>query len=317
MLFHGYDIVIIAFFALFIDRLVGEFPFIRHPVILIGDTIKAFEKYFYANSIQRGFILVTITGLLAVSAGLLIVLLLSNLPSFANLLITSVLASMLLAHRMLHDAVLALLQTDRPQDAVQMLVSRDTADLSESDCYKAGIESYAENLSDGVIAPLFYLLLFGLPGILLYKAINTLDSMVGYRTDRYERFGKASAKLDDIVNWLPARITALLLRVVNRKGKLWAFYQPGTLHDSPNAGHPITAMALNLNCQLGGDTVYFGELKKKAWFGEPDATKIITQAHVKQCLAHRSKIDALLYGLLGLTALVIFTLIPIFGNTHV
>lgn len=317
MLFHGYDIVIIAFFALFIDRLVGEFPFIRHPVILIGDAIKAFEKYFYANSIQRGFVLVIVIGMLAVLAGVLVLLLLKNLPDFFNILITSILASMLLAHRMLHDTVLTLLQTDRPQDAVQMLVSRDTAQLSESDCYKAGIESYAENLSDGVIAPLFYLLLFGVPGILLYKAINTLDSMVGYRTDRYERFGKASAKLDDIVNWLPARITALLLRVVNRKGELWAFYQQGKLHDSPNAGHPITAMALNLNCQLGGDTVYFGELKKKAWFGEPDATKTITPAHVKLCLAHRSKIDALLYGLLGLTALVVFTLIPLFGNTYV
>jgi adenosylcobinamide-phosphate synthase len=205
---------------------------------------------------------------------------------------------------MLHDSVLQLIQTDTPQIALSHLVSRDTQNLSPSDCYKAGIESYAENLSDGVIAPLFYLLLFGLPGIALYKAINTLDSMVGYRTERYEKFGKFSAKIDDLANWIPARITALLIMLVNLKWPLWGFYSQGKQHDSPNAGHPITAMALNINAQLGGDTYYFGQLKSKAFFGDINAPKEITPSHVAQCLKHRYRIDFLLYTLLIISIVI-------------
>ena len=310
MLFHGADILMIALLALLIDRVFGELPFIRHPVILMGDAIKGFENHFYAPNIRRGLYLLLFMAVLVLVIGVLITLLitklLANLSNEVNIILTAILASTLLAHRMLHDSVLRLLDTEHPQQALQMLVSRDTENLSQSDCYKAGIETYAENLSDGVIAPLFYLLLFGLPGILLYKAINTLDSMVGYRTEKYELYGKASAKLDDIVNWLPARITALLLRIVHFKSGIWAFYKQGQLHESPNAGHPITAMALNINCQLGGDTVYFGQLKKKAWFGRQDSPKNITRQHVMQSLAHRNKIDALLYSLLSVGIVLTF-----------
>jgi adenosylcobinamide-phosphate synthase len=298
MLFHGADILLIALLALLIDRKIGEFSKIRHPVILIGDAIKSFEKRFYQATVFRGALLtVFIVGLTAL-VGFAIQWLLSNLPGLVNLLITAILVSSLLAHKMLHDSVADLLKTDCPQQALKMLVSRDTDELSVSDCYKAGIESYAENLSDGVIAPLFYLLLFGLPGILIYKSINTLDSMVGYRTHRYEKFGKFSAKLDDIANWLPARITAMLIMLVNLRWKFWQFYQQGSLHDSPNAGHTITAMAMNIDCQLGGDTVYFGKLKRKAFFGNPQSTKLIQKHHVTSCLTHKNRIDFLLYAIL-------------------
>jgi len=295
MFFHGIDIVWIALIALIIDRIVGEFSQIRHPVIIIGDAIKGFEKRFYRPSIFRGATLTLVIVISSAIVGFAIQCALSNLPGLLTIVITGILASTLLAHRMLHDSVSNLLESDKPQQALQMLVSRDTEQLSVSDCYKAGIESYAENLSDGVIAPLFYLLLFGLPGILVYKAINTLDSMVGYRTKRYEKYGKASAKLDDIANWIPARLTATMIMLVNFKWKFWQFYKLGMLHDSPNAGHPITAMALNIKCQLGGDTVYFGKLKRKAFFGHPKSTKTITFQHVESCLKHRVRIDFLLY----------------------
>lgn len=304
MWFHGADILIIALLALLIDRVFGEFPFIRHPVILMGDAIKGFENRFYAPSIRRGLYLLLFMALLVLHIGVLITLLLANLPNAVNIILTAILASTLLAHRMLHDSVLQLLDSEHPQQALQMLVSRDTDNLSQSDCYKAGIETYAENLSDGVIAPLFYLLLFGLPGILFYKAINTLDSMVGYRTERYEKYGKISAKLDDIVNWLPARITALMIMLVNLKWPLWDFYKQGKLHDSPNAGHPITAMALNIQAQLGGDTAYFGQIKKKAFFGEPNSPKAIQAHHLKACLAHRNKIDFLLFNSLFIALII-------------
>ncbi|MEA2098718.1 MAG: adenosylcobinamide-phosphate synthase CbiB, partial [Campylobacterota bacterium] len=241
--------------------------FIKHPIIIIGDLISFFEKRFYKDSVLRGLLLLIF---MLVSVGLFSILLyqfLENLPIYFNIIISSFIASMFLAHRMLYDSVKDILTADDKKQAISMLVSRDTADMSDSDVYKASIETYAENLSDGVIAPLFYLLLFGLPGIILYKTINTLDSMVGYRNTKYENYGKVSAILDDIVNFIPSRITAILIMLLGKQKNIFAFYKDGKKHDSPNAGHPITAMALVVGVKLGGDTSYFGKIKKKAHFG--------------------------------------------------
>ncbi len=120
----------------------------------------------------------------------------------------SIIGSTTISTKMLHDSVKDIIQN--PQN-IKYLVSRDTKDMSLSDRYKSAIESYAENLSDGVIAPMLYLALFGIDGAFIYKGVNTLDSMVGYRTLKYEKFGKASAILDDILNYIPARVTALLI----------------------------------------------------------------------------------------------------------
>ena len=192
------------------------------------------------------------------------------LPELVRIILTSLLASVFVAHTMLRDEVRKIAEFESLEEkrcAVAMLVSRDTEDMSESDIYKAAIETYAENLSDGVVAPLFYLLLFGLPGIVIYKTINTLDSMIGYKNERYEQFGKAAAKLDDIANYIPARLTALLIMWRAKKRPFLDFFEDGSKHESPNAGLPITAMALALNIKLGGDTSYFGKIKKKARFG--------------------------------------------------
>jgi len=189
---------------------------------------------------------------------------------------------MFIAHRMLYDSVATIIDAPNKQELIAMLVSRDTKELSESDTYKAAIETYAENLSDGVVAPLFYLSLFGLVGIVLYKAVNTMDSMVGYRTTKYEKYGKVAARLDDILNYIPSRLTALLIMLLGREKNIFAFYKDGKKHDSPNAGHPITAMALVLGLKLGGDTSYFGKVKKKATFGV--GREIITAQDVKNAL---------------------------------
>jgi adenosylcobinamide-phosphate synthase len=194
------------------------------------------------------------------------------LPIYLNIIITSALASMFIAHNMLIESVKNVLQAEDKKTAISMLVSRDTEHMSESDIYKASIETYAENLSDGVIAPLFYLLFFGLFGIVIYKTVNTLDSMVGYRNERYENYGKAAALLDDLLNYIPSRITAVLIMLSSREARqmygVFGFYKDGSMHESPNAGHPITAMALVLGVKLGGDTYYFGKLKHKPHFGE-------------------------------------------------
>lgn len=306
MIWHGLDILIIAFLAYLIDRRFGEFKAIRHPVIIMGDIIKLYEKHLYQANFLRGAMLTLLLVSLATLTGLTITYGLTIMQNqlafwFGNLLsqiftivMFALISSMFFAHRLLHDTVHTLTTHSRPQQALKGLVSRDTVQLSDSDCYKAGIESYAENLSDGVIAPLFYFLLLGLPGVIAYKAINTLDSMIGYRIERYEQFGKFAARLDDVANWIPARITAVLIMLLNKQWAFWRFYQQGQLHDSPNAGHPITAMAFSIRRQLGGDTVYFGQLKKKAHFGRPNDPIELSTEDVLESLKTRTRVDILL-----------------------
>jgi len=259
--------ILITLFAYIIDRIFGEFRFIKHPVIFMGELITFFEKKFYKDSILRGFFLVLFVLAIVSIFAFSISEYLSLLPTPFSVFLSSFIASIFIAHNMLRESVLGVVDAKDKKHAISMLVSRDTQELSESDIYKAAIETYAENLSDGVVAPMFYLLLFGLPGIILYKAVNTMDSMVGYRNKKYENFGKVAARLDDIANYIPARLTALLIMLRAKQKNLFSFYPQGKFHDSPNAGHPITAMALALGVQLGGDTSYFGKVKKKAVFG--------------------------------------------------
>ena len=269
--------------AYLIDRVFGEFPFIRHPVVIMGDYIKWFEKKFYKDDVFRGFLL---TSTLITLVWLLVGLILSNIN---NTIILAIIASTTIASKMLHDAIKDIISNPKN---IKYLVSRDTEELSLSDINKSAIESYAENLSDGVIAPLFYLLLFGLEGAFVYKAINTLDSMVGYRNERYERFGKVSALLDDVANYIPSRITSLLIALLFFSKDALKFYAYGKKHESPNAGLPISAMALAIGVKLGGDTSYFGKVKKKAIFG--CGKKEIESREIKKALSFTFRFDILL-----------------------
>ncbi len=248
----------------------------------MGELISFFEKKFYNHSIIRGCLLVVFVLGVVEFLSIALYLSLEFFDPFLNILFSSLIASMFIAHKMLRDSVADILHVRNKKEAISMLVSRDTKDMSESDIYKAAIETYAENLSDGVIAPLFYLLLFNLPGIIIYKAINTMDSMVGYRNKKYEKFGKCAAKLDDIANFIPSRLTALLIMLLAKEKNIFAFYEDGKKHESPNAGHPITAMALVLHVKLGGSTSYFGKLKHKAHFGK--GRKNITKDDVQNAL---------------------------------
>lgn len=282
--------------AYMMDRIFGEFRFIRHPVVIMGDYIKWFEQKFYANSIFRGMLLTLSLLLLVFGLTAFVSWVLCHIHNvYIQLLLTSLIASTTIASKMLYDAVKDII--DNPH-YIKYLVSRDTENLSSSDINKAAIETYAENLSDGVIAPLFYLVLFGLEGAFLYKAINTLDSMVGYRNERYEKFGKFSARLDDVANYLPARLTALLIALLmGSKKALMKFYHYGKHHSSPNAGHPIAAMALAIGVRLGGDTSYFGKIKEKPYFGEGE--KEISVMHIQKALVFSRRLDILLLIFLG------------------
>ncbi len=290
-----------ALVAYLVDRIFGEFRCIRHPVVLMGDYIKYHEKHFYKDSIASGTLLtLSLTTITYLFVSLLLTTYsLLPIPSYLLPILYGIVASTAIASKMLHDAVKEII--DHPK-RIKYLVSRDTEHLSPSEINKAAVETYAENLSDGVIAPLFWLLLLGLPGIFVYKAVNTLDSMVGYRTPRYEKFGKASARLDDLLNYIPARLTAILILLLSPKlynsstsyPPLSTLIRQASRHDSPNAGYPITAMAWALDIRLGGPTRYFGKVKKKPYFGV--GRDEITTEDIRRALAFWRRVDAVVLG---------------------
>ncbi len=160
---------------------------------------------------------------------------------------------------------------DEGRKQVARIVGRDTSQLSAQEVRTAALETLAENLSDGVIAPLFWFALLGTPGMLAYKMVNTLDSMIGYRTERYKDFGCWAAHTDDVANYIPARLTALLMVIASGKLSLLNFvWKNGRKHASPNSGYPEAALAGILNCRFGGPHYYFGELFDKPFIGEND-----------------------------------------------
>lgn len=168
--------------------------------------------------------------------------------------------------RMVFEAADRSLDDGRRQ--VARIVGRDTAMLSDHEVRTAALETLAENLSDGVIAPLFWYALLGVPGMLAYKMVNTLDSMIGYRSERYRLFGTVAARIDDVANWLPARITALLMVIAAGRPGLIGFVRSfGPRHASPNSGYPEAALAGVLDCRFGGPHDYFGETVYKPYIG--------------------------------------------------
>lgn len=158
---------------------------------------------------------------------------------------------------------------DEGRKQVARIVGRDTSELSAQEVRTAALETLAENLSDGVIAPLFWLAIGGVPAMMAYKMVNTLDSMIGYRTERYKDFGCWAARIDDVANYIPARITALLMVIAAGKPQLLGFvWCNGRNHASPNSGYPEAALAGILECRFGGPHYYFGELFDKPYIGE-------------------------------------------------
>ena len=163
---------------------------------------------------------------------------------------------------------------------VARIVGRDTSELSAQEVRTAALETLAENLSDGVIAPLFWYALLGVPGMLAYKMVNTLDSMIGYRNERYKDFGCFAARLDDVANYLPARLTALLMILASKRISLIKFvWKYGNQHASPNSGYPEAALAGILDCRFGGPHNYFGQEVWKPYIGNKE--RLFTTADMR------------------------------------
>ncbi len=254
--------------AMLLDAALGEprwlWTRLPHPAVLLGSAIGWADRHANAGDRRRarGTAVVAALVLGAALAGWAV----SLLPGAP--LVEALLAAILLAQRSLCDHVAAVardLRLSLPEGrrAVARIVGRDTAAMDGPGITRAAIESAAENLSDGVIAPAFWFLVAGLPGLLVYKAVNTADSMIGYRTERHAAFGCAAARLDDVLNWVPARLTALLIRSLNgRRGTWAAIRRDAGLHRSPNAGWPEAAMAAALGVALAGPRSYDGALRE-------------------------------------------------------
>lgn len=253
--------------AMLLDAALGEprwlWSKLPHPAVLMGRAVQHFDDVLNIPEKARIGGIVTVFGL-SLGAVLLGVLI-AALP-FGWL--WSILgAAILIAQRSLVDHVQAVADGLRyglgdGRRAVAMIVGRDTREMEKTDIARAAIESAAENFSDGVIAPVFWFLIAGLPGILLYKVINTADSMIGHRTPRYHAFGWAAARLDDLLNWVPARLTAGLIALAFWSSHAWKVVRKDArLHRSPNAGWPEAAMAGVLDIALSGPRSYHGEMQ--------------------------------------------------------
>ncbi|WP_249977924.1 adenosylcobinamide-phosphate synthase CbiB [Vreelandella olivaria] len=277
--------------AIVIDLVVGDPRSLPHPVVMIGHAISTLEKRWNQGSQQRrrlsGFMLTTTTVLGTFAVAWWGLALLTWLHPWLGLMAELWLLATALAIKGLAEAgraiAVPLAQGDFPaaRRALSMVVGRDTEQLDEAEITRGAVETIAENSVDGITAPLFFALLGGAPLALAYKAINTLDSMVGHRNSRFNDFGYASAKLDDIANWLPARLTALCLwgagialNCIHQarfrwQGALTKTCQQAPRHPSPNAGWPEAMVANLLGVQLGGTNVYQGTVSHRATLGSP------------------------------------------------
>ena len=260
------------------DKLLGDPERLPHPVVLFGKLIAAGERRLNHGKRRRmkgaALAVTLIATTFGATAGLIA---LAGMASPA--LRTAVEAVMIfycLAGTTLIKEVKGVfaaldVSTEQGRKQVARIVGRDTSQLTDNEIRKAALETLAENLSDGVIAPMFWLLLLGVPGMAAYKMINTLDSMIGYRTERYKRFGTAAARIDDAANYIPARLTALLMIAVAGKPELLKFVaRNGKRHASPNSGYPEAALAGILNCRFGGGHYYFNEYFDKPFIGDND-----------------------------------------------
>ena len=260
--------------AMLLDKRYGDpaeiWSKIPHPVVLFGKWISLADRNLNAGTNRRwkGILFLGISCFLLGAIGLV-----SDFI-YGGFIIDVLLAAILLAHKSLLDHLKEVVReltisVSRGRLAVSKMVGRDVSELNTSEVSKAAVESAAEGFSDGVIAPCFWFLIFGLPGILIHKFVNTADSMVGYRNDNYSEFGWAAARVDDVLNWLPARITALLvLGAQNSFHLIKAVQADAPLHDSPNAGWPEAAMAYSLGIALGGGRTYEGKAFDLEYFNQ-------------------------------------------------
>ncbi len=300
-----------------LDLILGDPQWMPHPVVGFGKMIALGEKQLNKGSHRKlkGALLAIFLVALVFTVIFILDQQLSNLNALLSIVFRTLIIFWCLAGTtLIREVRQTFLAVDRSLEEgrkqVARIVGRDTTQLSAQEIRTAALETLAENLSDGVIAPLFWLAIGGVPGMLTYKMVNTLDSMIGYKTDRYRDFGCFAARLDDVANYLPARITAFLMIVpklmtinTHHGSKLFTFHfslftfvrENGRRHASPNSGYPEAALAGILNCRFGGPHTYFGQLFDKPYIGENDRLLTTDDMHVAIRINRMAECIALLF----------------------
>ena len=300
-----------------LDLILGDPQWMPHPVVGFGKMIALGEKQLNKGSHRKlkGALLAIFLVALVFVVIFILDQQLSNLNALLSIVFRTLIIFWCLAGTtLIREVRQTFLAVDRSLEEgrkqVARIVGRDTTQLSAQEIRTAALETLAENLSDGVIAPLFWLAIGGVPGMLTYKMVNTLDSMIGYKTDRYRDFGCFAARLDDVANYLPARLTAFLMIVpklmtinTHHGSKLFTFHfslftfvhENGRRHASPNSGYPEAALAGILNCRFGGPHTYFGQLFDKPYIGENDRLLTTDDMHVAIRINRMAECIALLF----------------------
>ncbi|WP_289054587.1 adenosylcobinamide-phosphate synthase CbiB [Carboxylicivirga marina] len=273
--------------AYIFDLLLGDPLWLPHPIVCFGRVISFIEKhlnkgrYRLLKGALSSLFLVGLTFLAfyymlkwAGSFGLMFGTIVTGLFFFFGLANKTLIKEGFAVFKVLNEEGV---EAGRKQ--VSRIVGRDTSQLNEQQIRKAVLETMAENLSDGVVASIFWYVLLGVPGMMAYKMINTLDSMIAYKNERYIYYGRVAAYIDDVANYIPARLTALFIVIVSMSFRAMSFvFLYGRKHSSPNAGYPEAALAGVLNVQFGGPNVYHGELIQKPFIGKNE--RLITHADI-------------------------------------
>lgn len=279
------------------DAIIGDPPKMPHPVRWIGSLISFLTKHL--NKGSHRMIKGAVAGLLVVLAvavtTFLIVKLAYQIHAIVGIIIESILIGIGLAQKSLKEAAMevyhALTEGDlqEARNKLSWIVGRDTNHLDEPEIVRGVVETVSENTSDGVTAPLFYACLFGATGLWAYKAINTLDSMIGYKNETYKEFGKFSAKLDDLANFIPSRITGLIILLftknkTNRKlfERLRLWLEDAKKHPSPNSGYLEAATSYQLGIRLGGYNTYQGIPSFRPYMGQADVP--LEKSHIQEAI---------------------------------
>ncbi|WP_321490067.1 adenosylcobinamide-phosphate synthase CbiB [uncultured Hyphomonas sp.] len=290
------------------------FRLVRHPVVWFGAVVRWLERRLNREhwSHAARYVGGAVASLLAISlaTGLAWMTSRTLANTGAALVLEAMIASSLLASRSLYEHVakvarpLASGDIESARRSVSLIVGRDPARLDEAGIARASIESLAENTSDGVVAPLCWGAIFGLPGLVAYKAINTLDSMIGHRSSRYAAFGGFAARLDDLMNFLPARMTGLMIAAVSgQKRGFKVMFRDASRHRSPNAGWPEAAMAGALGIRLSGPRIYGDRTSPEPWLN--GAASDPSPGHVTRGLRLYVRAMALCAALLGLVSVIV------------
>ena len=309
MIYH----LLAATIAFFIDRIAGDPPHLPHPVRWIGSLIHFLEQRLNigAGRRKKGVVMLVITLLITGGASSLFAFIFYQIHPVAGVAAEAVMIASAIACRSLKEAGLSVyepLQRGDLEEArvkLSYIVGRDTDHLDEGEITRGAIETIAENTSDGVTAPLFWALIAGAPGAMIYRAINTCDSMVGYKNDRYEQFGWASARLDDVVNWLPARLTSWLMVLSFPESKysrkqVWQIVRrDAKKHPSPNSGWCEAAVAGLLGIKLGGVNMYKGRVSHRAEMGDSLKQKTAEDILLTNRIMERSSLLFLLMMWIG------------------